>query len=59
MNKKSISIKCGDCLEEYKVISENLETIVYCSWCGGYVNNENQDEEEEPVDMGEYNEYDE
>lgn len=58
MSQKIIAVKCGDCLEEYKVISDNSEAIVYCCYCGGYVNNEDHNEEE-PIDMGEYNEYDE
>lgn len=58
MSQKIIKVKCSDCLEEYKVISENSETIEYCCYCGGYISSENLNEEE-PVDMGEYNEYDE
>ena len=40
-------INCNDCGEEFRVISESLEQISYCPFCGNVIEQELDEEEEE------------
>lgn len=39
-------INCSNCEEEFRVISESIEPVIYCPMCGSYI----EDDQEEDQD---------
>lgn len=40
-------INCNTCDEEFRVISESLESVAYCPFCGDDIVEEDEEEEDE------------
>jgi ribosomal protein S27E len=54
-NRKKIKINCQDCHEEYNILTESIEQVSYCIYCGSFVDIDTEDDYIEE----EYDDYDE
>lgn len=54
-NRKNIKIICQDCQEEYNILTESIEQVSYCIYCGSFVDIDTEDDYIEE----EYDDYDE
>lgn len=43
-------IDCQSCLTEFRVVSETDELVAYCPYCGGEIEHEEEDEEDQEYD---------